>query len=309
MPIISASRRTDIPAWYARWFMNRVRAGFCDVPNPFNPRQVSRVSLRPADVPAVVFWTRDPGPILEDLPELDDRGLPSVFLFTLLDYPRTIDPGTAPLEKRLDRFRRLADAVGPDRVIWRYDPIYLSPATDPDFHRRRFARLADALAGRTRRCVVSFLDVYRKMEKRLAALAGQGLQPVEPGPEMIAPLIRDMIAAAEHHGIGLTSCAETRDLRSLGIRPGRCIDAEYLSRIFDLHLPHRKDPSQRKTCGCSVSKDIGMYDTCPAGCVYCYATRNINQARQRHQTHDPNGPSLYSRRVFDLSESVSLYRM
>ncbi len=133
------------------------------------------------------------------------------------------------------------------------------------------------------------------MEKRLAALEDQGLQPVEPGPEAIALLIRDMVAAAEHHGIELSSCAETRDLRFLGVRPGRCIDADYLSRIFNLHLPQRKDPSQRKTCRCSVSKDIGMYDTCPAGCVYCYATGNPETARRRHREHGPESPSLHSR--------------
>jgi len=294
LQLISASRRTDIPAWYARWFMNRVRAGFCDVPNPFNPKQVSRVSLLPGDVAAVVFWTRDPGPILDHLAELDDRGLPSIFLFTLLDYPRALDPGTSPLDKRIDRFRHLSDAIGPDRVIWRYDPIYLSSTTDLDFHRRTFARLAEALRGRTRRCVISFVDVYRKMEKRLAALEDQGLQPVEPGPETIARLVGDMVAEAEKNGMELTSCAETRNLEHLGVRPGRCIDAGYLSRMFDLHLPHRKDPSQRKTCRCSVSKDIGMYDTCPAGCVYCYATGNLETARRRHRAHDPESLSLYS---------------
>lgn len=295
MQIISASRRTDIPAWYARWFMNRVRAGFCDVPNPFNPKQVSRVSLLPGDVAAIVFWTRDPGPIITHLPELDRRGLPSVFLFTLLDYPRTLDPGTAPLEQRIDRFKRLADAIGPDRVIWRYDPIYLSPNTDLHFHRRTFARLAEALCGHTRRCVMSFVDVYRKMEKRLADLEISGFQPVEPVPGTIAPFIRDMVAMAEKNGMALTSCAETRNLDHLGIQPGRCIDAEYLSRIFNRHLPHRKDPSQRKTCRCSVSKDIGMYDTCPAGCVYCYATGNPERARRRHRAHDPDSPSLHPR--------------
>jgi hypothetical protein len=249
----------------------------------------------PEDVAAVVFWTRDPGPLLGHLDELDRRDLPSIFLFTLLDYPRTLDPGTAPLERRIDRFRRLADTIGPERVIWRYDPIYLSPATDPEFHRRTFSRLAGALAGHTNRCVISFVDVYRKMEKRLAALEGQGLQPVEPGPETIAPLIRDLVAIAEKNGMELTSCAETRDLGHLGVEPGRCIDAEYLSRIFDRHLPHRKDPSQRKTCRCSVSKDIGMYDTCPAGCVYCYATGHPETARRRHREHDPESPSLHSR--------------
>src|SRR5512135_950390 len=127
--IISASRRTDIPAFYSRWFMNRVRAGYCTVPNPFNANQVKRISLLPEEVDVIVFWTRNPRPLFPFLKELDVRGVRYYFQFTLLDNPRSIDPKTPPAESALQTFRALSEQVGPARVIWRYDPLVLSQIT------------------------------------------------------------------------------------------------------------------------------------------------------------------------------------
>ena len=143
--IISASRRTDIPAFYAPWFMNRMRAGYCTVPNPFNRSQVSRISLRPEDVDVIVFWTRNPRPLLPALDELDDRGYRYYFQYTLLDNPRTLDPKSPPVDAAIATFQTLAERIGPARVIWRYDPSVLSSATGADFHLERYARIAAAL--------------------------------------------------------------------------------------------------------------------------------------------------------------------
>ena len=145
--IISASRRTDIPAFYADWFINRVREGSCEVPNPFNPRQVATISLKPEDVDSIVFWTRSPRPLFRHLRELDGRGFFYYFQYTLLDYPAVIDSHTPPAWRALDTFRALADRIGPERVVWRYDPIVLSEITPPEYHLETFGRLAAALRG------------------------------------------------------------------------------------------------------------------------------------------------------------------
>jgi len=293
--IISASRRTDIPAFYAPWLMNRIRAGYCTVPNPYNRHQVSRISLRPEDVDVIVFWTRNPRPLLPALDELDARGYRTCFQYTLLDNPRALDPKSPPVDAAIATFQALASRVGPARVIWRYDPIVLSTATPADYHLARFARIAAALHGHTTRAVVSVMDRYRKLEKRLAALAAQGIvladPPADETPDF-ARLMTGLAAIAADHGMEIQSCAEEIDLTRCGIAPGKCIDDGYLARVFGLQLDAKKDPSQRAACGCVASRDIGMYDTCLFGCAYCYATSSFARAGANHAAHDPAGEAL-----------------
>ena len=298
--IISASRRTDIPAFYSAWFFNRVKEGYCTVPNPFNAHQVRRVSLEPEDVEVIVFWTRWPRPLLPYLDELEARGYNFYFQFTLLGYPPEIDAHTPALEQGLEAFKQLVDRVGPRRVIWRYDPIVFSTLTPPEYHRERYEKLARALRGYTERSVISILTVYPKLRVRLGAMARQGaaLMPAgESGGDWFdAPwfggLMADLAAAAAVNGMEIQSCAMEGDLASYGIQPGKCVDDEYIASVFDLHIDPTKDPGQRKLCGCVISRDIGMYDTCLFGCQYCYATGNFERAQENHAAHDPLAPSL-----------------
>ncbi|MDD8025141.1 MAG: DUF1848 domain-containing protein [Acidobacteriota bacterium] len=271
--IISASRRTDIPACRADWFMDRIRAGFCDVASPFDRSRVSRVSLAPGDVDVIVFWTRDPSPLMGFLDELDRLGYRYYFQYTLLDYPRALEPGAPNPETVISGFRRLADRIGAAKVVWRYDPILIAPALGPDFHRERFERLAAALAGATERVVISLYDEYPFTRARLRRLEAAGLSPIEPSLEAAGALIRFLAAAAEAKGMTMVSCAEKLDLRPFGVRPGRCIDPVLIQKLFGIEVPRRKDPGQRPLCGCAPSRDIGAYDTCGRGCLYCYATR------------------------------------
>ena len=290
--IISASRRTDIPAFYADWMMNRIREGFCDVPNPFNRKQISHVSLLPSDVPAIVFWTRNPKPLMRHLGELDAMEQRYYFQFTILGYPREIDRKCPSLETAVQIFRELSDRVGPNRVVWRYDPIVLGEKTPPDYHKRRFARISDELAGYTHRVVVSIVDRYRKAEPRMRVLEklGAGVAPCDPGN--FGSLMRDLAATAGGNGMKITSCAEERDLAHHGILPGRCIDNALIAEAFELEVPPEKDRSQREACRCVASRDIGMYDSCLFGRAYCYATRNFERAAENYRKHDPQSPSL-----------------
>jgi hypothetical protein len=294
--IISASRRTDIPVFYAAWFMHRIRAGFCTVPNPFNRSQVTRVSLLPEDVDVIVFWTRNPRPLFPHLAELDRRGYRYYFQYTLLDNPRPIDPKSPPVATAIKTFQELAALVGPSRVIWRYDPIVLSEATPPQFHAQAHARIAAALRGCTERNVISLVDIYRKAQGRLNQLRGQGIDVTEIKPDAlpaaVGDLLQRMAQTAQGCSMEITSCAETLDLRPYGIGPGKCVDDGYIARTFGLRLSLKKDPSQRQACGCVSSKDIGMYDSCLFGCQYCYATSSFAAAQRNHAQHDPQSPSL-----------------
>lgn len=273
--LISASRRTDLPAFHAAWFLERVRAGWCDVANPVRSSQVTRVSLRPEDVTAIVFWTRDAAPLLPHLPELDARGYRYYWQYTLTGYPRVLEAHTPAVVEAVATMRRLADQIGPARVIWRYDPIVLTVATPPAWHAENFARLAEALRGTTERVVVSLFDEYRWMAPRLRRLANKGYALLDHAPECedVAGLLRALAATAHACGMEIAACAEPVDLSTFGIAPGKCIDDALLHRLFGIAAPKAKDASQRPACGCVASRDIGWYDSCSHGCVYCYANR------------------------------------
>jgi hypothetical protein len=291
--IISASRRTDIPALYAEWFIRRVRAGYCTVANPYNRSQVSRISLLPEDVAAVVFWSRNPRPLLPYLAELDERGMRYYFHYTLMDNPREVDAHGPSLRVSLRTFRQLAQHVGPQRVIWRYDPILLSETTSPEFHLRRFAAIAAQLEGLTRRCVISLVDDYRKTRTRMAALcATPGFRIDSYRPYRHEPMLREMLAVASARGMQVSSCAEEQGFTHLGISHGRCIDAGYIRDTFDVAVTQAKDRSQRLACGCVASRDIGAYDSCILGCRYCYATSSSARALANYRRHDVDAPAL-----------------
>ena len=283
--IISASRRTDIPAYYAAWFMRRIREGFCDVPNPYRHGQATHVDLRPEAVDAIVFWTRNPAPLMPYLDDLDALGYRYYFQFTVMDNPRLLEPNAPHTAAALKTFTRLAERIGPARIIWRYDPILFTPQMDSAFHRSTYERLAAALRGSTQRSVISIMDWYRKAEARFAALADSSLTPLRGEGEIltqIRELIPHLAAIARENGMEITSCAEDHDLSVYGVKPGRCVDDALLRDVFGLEIESGKDPNQRPACLCRVSRDIGTYDTCLSGCVYCYATRDFNQARRNY---------------------------
>lgn len=308
--IISASRRTDIPAFYAEWFMNRIRAGYCTVPNPFNHKQVSSISLKPEDVDVIVFWTRNPRPLFPYLVELDERDYRYYFQYTVLDNPRQIDPKTPPLEASLKTFCELSHRLGANRVIWRYDPIVFSQLTGAEFHRQTYQTIARALKGYTHHSVISVVDIYRKAGKRLRELSEQGVELIaydgQPS-ERFDDLMYSLAWLAGENDMEIVSCAENLDLQPYGIQPGKCIDDEYIRKNFGLDVVHKKDPTQREACGCVVSRDIGIYDTCLFGCQYCYATTSFERAKDHYDQHDPRAPSLIG--WYELEPKSPLYQI
>jgi len=298
--IISASRRTDIPAFYADWFMNRVREGYFYRVNPFNSRQVTGFSLKPGDVDAICFWTKNPRPLMQHLDELDLRGLNYYFQFTLNPYDRTFEPHMPPLEERIATFMELAGRIGPQRVIWRYDPVILSSVTPVAWHLEEAGRIADKLRNSTKRLVFSFHDFYGKGEGRLhKSLQGTGIglhDITAPGQrEALERIARGFREIADSHGLELFTCCEEVDLSAIGIEHGTCIDGELIRKLFGVALSARKDRNQRSACRCVESVDMGSYNSCSFRCAYCYANFNEGKIESNCRKHDPDSPALLGR--------------
>lgn len=285
--IVSASRATDIPAFHAEWFMARLRAGYVKWRNPFNPRQMQYVSFRKTR--AVIFWSKNPAPLLPHLPEIEVMGLNYYVQFTLNDYEADgLEPRVPLLAERIETFRRLAERIGPERVIWRFDPLALTDRLTADALLARIGRIAMMLRGCTRKLVISFADIerYRSVQRRLSRHCA-GAREFTPG-EMVSFAAR-LVDLSGGLGVELATCAEEIELD--GIAHNRCIDDCLLASCFgnDADLmaflggelfpgeassrSALKDRGQRKACGCIVSKDIGVYGTCGHGCLYCYAQK------------------------------------
>ncbi|MBW2057425.1 MAG: DUF1848 domain-containing protein [Deltaproteobacteria bacterium] len=293
--IVSASRRTDIPAFYTAWLMNRVRSGFALVRNPFRPGTITRVSLNPAEVDAIVFWTRNAEPLIPYLDELDAVGYRYYFQYTLVHYPRAFERAAPPRSRKVDGFRRLSRRIGPARVIWRYDPIILSNLTGLEYHKKQFTEIARALEGFSQRCVISFLDIYRKTKRTLERMEKErGVRVIDlhERPADVREIAGLLAPIARQSGFEITTCAEPLDLQEYGIQPGRCIDGDLINRLFGLDLKVEKDKGQRKWCRCVESTDIGAYDTCPHGCIYCYANASLELARRNFNQHNSLAPML-----------------
>lgn len=277
--ILSVSRRTDIPCCYPQWFMERLRAGFALTRNPVNPSQISKVSLSPGVVDCIVFWTKDPGPLMPYLDELDSMGYRYYFQFTLTPYGRDLEPGLRERLERIKTFLALSNRLGAHRVLWRYDPILLDENHTAAWHQAQFATLCHTLKGAAGRVTISFLDLYPRLRRA-------GFRVITEAEAF--PLATALAAAAAEHGLSICSCAEPWDLTPCGISPGACIDYELIRRLCGCELDLPPDKNQRPACLCRESVDIGSYDTCTNGCAYCYA----DHGRTARPVYDPHSPLL-----------------
>lgn len=293
--IISASYKTDIPAFYGEWLLNRVQTGFCRMVNPYNRKQVVRVPLGRDDVDAFVFWTRNVRPFFGGLETLRGLGYPFTVQFTITGYPAELETSVIPPRRTVDDFRKLAEIYGPRVAVWRYDPILLSSLTDLDFHRRNFETLSRSLAGATDEVVVSWTQFYRKTQRNLAAASTSGdFTAADPDDEAKRSLLAEFQAIAADRGMALTICSQP-GLLVEGAGEARCIDSTRLRDVAGHDVtPRGKAP--RPTCRCLPSRDIGEYDTCPHGCVYCYAVASPPKAAERYRRHDPAAEFLFTPR-------------
>ena len=289
--IISASRRTDIPAFYPEWFYKRLEEGFVVTRNPFNANQLTKIRLDADVVDAIVLWTKNARPMLERLDELDATGIPYYFQFTITPYRRDLEPHL-PANKTIliDTFKTLSERLGSERVIWRYDPILFSDSYNMDFHKRAFEKCAHLLEGHASQVVISFLDMDYNNTKAINRLCINDGTTDEKNE--IAAFIADVA-----RGLNMTveTCAEEIDLDVCGIRHGHCIDGDLIERISGKALSTRgksKDKNQRLLCGCIGSTDIGVYNTCLHGCAYCYANYSRGSIEMNREKHDPDSAVL-----------------
>ncbi|WP_114861914.1 DUF1848 domain-containing protein [Azospirillum brasilense] len=290
--IVSASYKTDIPAFYGRWFLNRLEAGYCRMVNPYGG-QTHRIGLSRAEVDGFVFWTKNLGPFLPALGEVSGRGFPFVVQYSVTGLPGALERSVPDAERAVEHMARLRDRWGPRAAVWRYDPIVTADATPLSWHRETFAWLAGRMRGLTDEVVVSFLQPYRKTARNLDAA---GVPWRDPDADEKRALLAELAGIAADHGMALTLCTQPELAGVPGTAPARCVDAQRLSDVAGQAIGARTK-GNRPGCLCAESRDIGDYDTCPHGCVYCYAVANRATAQRRFAAHDPAGEFLFPRRL------------
>lgn len=285
--IISASRRTDIPAYYAEWMLNRLKEKYVLVRNPMNIHQISKIDLSPDVVDAIVFWTKNPTSMLEHLEDIKEYTY--YFQFTLTSYGPEVERNLPSKNKIIiPTFQKLSKEIGKEKVIWRYDPIFFSEQYSIEYHCKYFEVLASKLADYTEKCTVSFMDLYRNTERNV-----KPLNIMKDTYEMRVEVLERFIEIARHYGLYIDTCSEGREYDNLGIRHSCCIDKERLERIGNFKLNANKDESQREECGCITSIDIGAYNTCKNGCLYCYANYSDKTVERNNTLHNPKSPLLF----------------
>lgn len=288
--IISVSRRTDIPAFYGPWFMRRIQEGFAGVIAPYGGKRYL-VPLAPQDVDCLVFWSKDFTPFVPHLDTLDRLGYRVYFNYTLTALPAVFETNVDKTAA-LKTLTVLSERYSPRHINWRFDPIILSSVTDEGFYLDAFEHLAAQLAGRVERCYFSFVCEYQKVKRNLLPLlTDKGIQFLQPSIEEKIALADRLAAIAGRYGIRMYSCCSD-SLVSPSVHKARCIDGGIIEQLFFPQGLAYKEKPTRKECGCTESIDIGTYDTCPHGCLYCYANANKAVACAAFRRHDPDSAFL-----------------
>lgn len=284
--ILSVSRRTDIPAFYAEWFMNRLRAKEVYVRNPFNTHLISKIPLSPENVDAIVFWTKNSKPLHQYLDEIDNLGYKYYFQFTITPYKKDMEENIEDKKNIIETFKTLSSKIGSEKVILRYDPVILNDKYNIDFHKKSFDRLCSLLAPYTNKIIFSFLDDYKKIAKNIKEL---NIKEIKEDEMLI--MAKYFAETAKKYNLSIESCAEMIDLKQFGIRHGKCIDDRLIEKITGYKIKADKD-KQREACGCIKCIDIGEYNTCLHKCLYCYANINKDVAFKNYKEHNKLSPLL-----------------
>lgn len=295
--ILSVSRRTDIPNYYSEWFFSRIKEGFVYVRNPMNAHQVSKIDIRPEVVDCIVFWTKNPKPMLNRLDELAEYHY--YFQFTLTGYGRDMECNVPhKKEMMIPIFRELSEKIGKQKVIWRYDPIIFTKKYTLEYHLKAFEQIATSLKGYTEKCVISFVDVYAKNKKNMDLLDAYTVDNRE-----LLKFAKKLGDIARNNGMVIGSCAENIDLDECGIEHNCCIDKSLIESIIGCSLNVEKDKNQRQECGCMESVEIGTYNTCKNGCRYCYANYSDESVAKNCTKYDSMSPILCG--VIDENDKVT----
>jgi hypothetical protein len=296
MAIISASRRTDIPTFFSEWFLNRLHEGNIMVRNPKRYDQVSDIKLSKDTIDCIVFWTKNPIPMLPRIEELNEMGYPYYFQFTLTRYGKDIEEGLPDKLMLIKAFQRLHD-IGNGHIIWRYDPIVFTSKYTPEWHLKAFESIARRLEGYTDKCVISFVDTYDYNKKFLKDIKAKDISQLAPfgmGVKLseFEAFCKALADIAHEYNMKVATCAEVVDLDKCGIEHNKCIDPDYIEKIIGKPIKNAKDSAQREACGCVESIEVGSYNTCMNGCKYCYACKDRDKTRAMFKRYDPDSPLL-----------------
>lgn len=283
--IIQTGMRTDIPAFYHEWLLNRIKAGFVLVRNPYNPVSVTRYSLSPNVVDLIAFCTKNPEPMLSHMDALSPYG--QYWFVTITPYGKEIEPKVPDKEKVLESFKKLSAIVGIDSVGWRYDPIFINRDHSVEWHIAEFEKMAEALSGYTKTCVISFIDIYKKVERNFPEIG-------EVARSDRIKLGKAFIKIAAKYGMTIRPCAEGNELEEYGADCSGCMTVNTFETALHSHLdvPKRKNNQRNNQCACLLGVDIGAYDTCGHLCKYCYANTNAALVKENMKKHDPALPFL-----------------
>lgn len=286
--ILSVSRRTDIPAHYSEWFMQRLREGYVYIKNPMNAHQISKVILRHTLVDCIVFWSKNPEPLIGYLDLINEMKYKYYFQFTITPYDNSIEKALPNKNEIQKTFRTLSKKIGKEKVVWRYDPIILNDKLTINYHVNEFAKMATELSDYTSECIISFVDPYRKSLRQMGENLIRDITETEMND--IANKFSDI---AKKTGLTLKTCAEEIDLGKYGIEHASCIDRNKIEDIINCPLSDKvKKDGQRTGCRCIECIDIGAYNTCKNNCLYCYATFSHEATVNNCKNHDPSSPLL-----------------
>lgn len=302
--IISVSRRTDIPAFYAEWFINQIKKGFFLRKNPYNGNIIEN-KFKPEDIQCIVFWTRNAQPMIKQgyLDYLDDIGISYYFQYTITGYPKALEKSVKHPLKSLDTFNELVERIGGEKVIWRFDPIVLSDKTPKKEIIRLHQKIASLIHPDTEQNVISFLDDYKKTGLNLKN-AGVHAFDILDYPNDLDFVLNNIKETANRFQLDVSTCAENIDLEKYNIKKGKCIDGQLIDRITKGKVSKAKDQGQRKECGCIKSIDVGIYNTCVHGCHYCYATESQSDATNHFKNHDPSNPFIIPDSRYDSKNRI-----
>jgi hypothetical protein len=275
--------RTDIPALYSKWFLNRLKEGYVMVRNPYNPTSVTKYSLSPKVVDLIAFCTKNPAPMLPHLDVLKPYG--QYWFVTITPYGKEIEPNVPPKEKVMENFKELSDKVGVNCVGWRYDPIFITEKYTLERHIADFESMAKNLCGYTKTCVISFIDMYKKVKRNFP-------QAREVSPAERIAIGKEFVRIGKKYGMTIKSCAEGRDLEPYGVDCGGCMTVSTFEKALNAKLKAPKKKCQRSECACLLGNDIGNYDTCTHLCKYCYANANPEAVKRNAKAHNPQSPFL-----------------
>lgn len=283
--ILHTGLRTDIPAFYSEWFVNRLRAGHVLVRNPYNPIQVTKYQITPDKVDLISFCTKNPAPMLPHMDELKEYG--QYWYVTITPYGKEIEPHVPPKEKVMEDFIRLSRAVGKQSVGWRYDPIFISDVYTVEKHLADFEQMAKTLSGYTETCVISFIDLYQKVLRNFPEVKSV------PKEDRLR-LGKEFMKIGARYGIKIKACAEGRELELYGVDCDGCMTAELFEQAIGcgLNVPKSKEKGARAECACLLGSDIGAYNTCGHLCRYCYANYDAETVAGNMWRHDPKSPLL-----------------